>query len=90
MSAPGRRHVDVHPVVFDAHGNGWQPLGGGAWGEYPADGLTAIGSIGGRRIRCLTPQLHLRHHQGYPPGAAGRHDLRLLAGHFGLALPPDV
>lgn len=90
LSAPGGRQVDVHPVVLDAGGNGWQPLGGGAWGAYPADGLTGIGTIGGRRVRCLTPQLQLRHHLGYPPDAAGRHDLRLLGQHFGLALPPGV
>jgi hypothetical protein len=38
---PERRQIDLHPVVFDAHGNGWQPLGNSAWGGYPAEGLTA-------------------------------------------------
>jgi lincosamide nucleotidyltransferase A/C/D/E len=84
-----RRHVDLHPVVFDGRGNGWQLLGGGAWGAYPADGLTGVGLIGGRRVRCLTPQLQLRHHLGYPPDDDDRHDLRLLAGRFGVSLPPD-
>jgi lincosamide nucleotidyltransferase A/C/D/E len=84
-----RRHIDLHPVVFDAHGNGWQPLGDGAWGGYPAEGLTGVGIIGGRRVRCLTPQLQLRHHLGYPPDNNDRHDVRLLAEHFGLCLPPD-
>src|SRR5688572_17292653 len=32
------RQVDLHPVVFDDEGNGWQALGDGAWGAYPADG----------------------------------------------------
>ena len=31
------RQIDLHPVVLDAEANGWQPLGGGAWGGYPAD-----------------------------------------------------
>jgi lincosamide nucleotidyltransferase A/C/D/E len=83
------RRVDLHPVVFDERGDGWQPLGDGAWGAYPADGLTATGRIGGREIRCLTPQLQLRHHLGYAPDDDDRHDLRLLADHFGLGLPPD-
>jgi hypothetical protein len=39
VDADGRR-VDLHVVVFDGHGNGWQELGGGAWGGYPAQGLT--------------------------------------------------
>jgi lincosamide nucleotidyltransferase A/C/D/E len=30
----GGRRVDLHVVVFDGHGNGWQELGGGAWGGY--------------------------------------------------------
>jgi lincosamide nucleotidyltransferase A/C/D/E len=84
----GRRQIDLHPVVLDAEGNGWQPLGDGAWGGYPAEGLSGSGVIGGRRVQCLTPQLQLRHHLGYVPDAHDRHDLRLLGRHFGLALPP--
>lgn len=88
LRARGQRHVDLHPVVLDAHGNGWQPLGEGAFGAYPADGLQGVGIIGGREVRCLTPQLQLRHHLGYPPDDDDRRDLRLLAVRFGLALPP--
>lgn len=77
------RRVDLHPVVFDARGDGWQPLGDGTWGGYAADGLAGIGLIGERRVRCLTPQLQLRHHLGYPPDDGDRHDLRTLADHFG-------
>jgi lincosamide nucleotidyltransferase A/C/D/E len=84
------RQIDLHSVIFDAQGNGWQPLGDGAWGGYPADGLTGVGIIGGRRVRCVTPQLQLRHHPGYPPDDHGRHDLRPLGQHFALALPPDL
>ena len=80
--------VDLHPIVLDARGDGWQPLGDGAWGAYPADGLTGVGRIGGRRVRCVTPQLQLRHHLGYPPGDDDRHDLRLLGNEFGIGLPP--
>ena len=85
----GGRHVDFHLVVLDEHGNGWQPLGDDAWGAYPADGLGAVGVIAGRRVPCLTPELQLRHHFGYPLDDNDRHDLRLLADHFGVALPPD-
>ena len=84
-----RRQIDLHPVVLDAHGNGWQPLGDAAWGSYPATGLTGTGVVSERRVRCLTPELQLRHHLGYAPDSNDRHDLRLLAQHFGLALPPD-
>jgi lincosamide nucleotidyltransferase A/C/D/E len=86
----GGRRLDLHPVVFDQHGNGWQDLGAGAWGVYPAEGLTGIGVLAGRSVRCLTPHLQVRHHLGYPLGATDRHDLVLLAGRFGVAVPPGV
>jgi lincosamide nucleotidyltransferase A/C/D/E len=89
VDAQGRR-VDLHPVVFDRHGNGWQELGAGAWGEYPAEGLRGVGMVAGRSVRCLTPQLQVRHHLGYPLGATDRHDLGLLAERFGVAVPPGI
>ena len=82
--------VEFHPLAFDAAGNGWQKLPDGGWGLYPADGLRGRGEILGRPVRCTTPELQLRHHLGYPLADTDRHDLRLLARHFGLALPPDV
>ena len=90
LVAPDGRRVDLHPVVFDDRGNGWQPLGGGAYGLYPAEGLTATGQVGGRSVRCLTAELQLRHHLGYPPDEDDRHDLKLLAEHFGVGLPPGL
>lgn len=82
--------VDLHPVLVDELGNGWQPLGADAWAEYPAEGLAALGSIAGREVRCLSPELQLRHHLGYPLGDEDRHDLRLLARHCGVAIPPGL
>jgi hypothetical protein len=35
--------VDLHPVVFDVAGNGWQPLPGNAWGAYPSEDLETVG-----------------------------------------------
>jgi lincosamide nucleotidyltransferase A/C/D/E len=86
----GGRLVDLHPVVFDRQGNGWQELEAGGWGVYPADGLAGVGLVGGRQVRCLTAELQVRHHLGYPLGAGDRHDLRLLAERFGVAVPPAV
>jgi lincosamide nucleotidyltransferase A/C/D/E len=82
--------VDLHPIVLDEVGNGWQPLGPDAWAAYPREGLAAIGSIDGRQLRCLTPELQLRHRLGYPLGDHDRHDLRILATHYELAVPPDL
>jgi lincosamide nucleotidyltransferase A/C/D/E len=84
------RSADLHPVVFDRAGNGWQELDGDGWGVYPAAGLAGTGVVGGRRVRCLTSELQVRHHLGYPLGDSDRHDLRLLAERFGVAVPPGV
>jgi lincosamide nucleotidyltransferase A/C/D/E len=86
----GDRQVDLHRVVFDWHGNGWQELGEDAWGAYPAEELTGVGMVGGRRVCCVTPQLQVRHHLGYPLKATDRHDLGLLAERFGVAVPPTI
>ena len=74
------RQVDVHPLRFDDNGDGWQQLSdtGDDWGCYPADGLSAWGSIGGRRVRCLTAELQLRFHEGYELTSKDEHDLKLL------------
>jgi lincosamide nucleotidyltransferase A/C/D/E len=82
------RQVDLHLVVFDAAGSGWQQLGPGAWGLYPAEGLKGEGSIAGRRVACLGPELQLRHHLGYAWDSDDRHDMELLARRFGVRLPP--
>jgi len=82
------RQVDFHPVVFDGSGDGWQELPDRRWGRYSAEGLRGAGSIAQRRVRCLTPELQLRHHLGYEPDADDRHDMRQLAERFGLDLPP--
>ena len=84
------RRVDLHPVVLDDEGNGWQPLGDRAWGAYPAEGLAGRGMIDGRQVRCTTPQLQLRHHMGYSWNDTDRHDMELLAERFKIALPPHT
>ncbi len=86
---PRGRRVDLHPVVFGADGNAWQPLPGEAWGAYPHDGLQATGEIKGRTVPCITAELQLRHHLCYAWDENDRHDMVLLADRFGVALPPQ-
>jgi lincosamide nucleotidyltransferase A/C/D/E len=83
------RQVDLHPLSFDESGNGMQELGNGAVGIYTAEGLTGEGDIGGVTVRCLTPELQLRHHLGYEWDENDWHDMRLLQDHFGIQLPSD-
>jgi lincosamide nucleotidyltransferase A/C/D/E len=88
LRAPDGRQVDLHVVVYDDAGDGWQELGGGAWGRYTAGGLRGEGTIGGRRVGCVGADLQLSHHAGYPPDAADRHDVSLLAALLGREVPP--
>ena len=82
------RRVDLHPVVFDEHGNGWQPLSDLAWGAYPAGDLNASGEVDGKEVPCISAELQLRHHLGYDWDEHDAHDMKLLASRFRLALPP--
>jgi lincosamide nucleotidyltransferase A/C/D/E len=84
------RSVDLHPVLRDGRGNGWQAQGTGAWALYPAEGFGGRGRIDGRVVPCLTPEVQLRHHLGYAWDDDDLHDLRLLADRFDLPLPPEV
>jgi lincosamide nucleotidyltransferase A/C/D/E len=89
LSAPGGRKIDVHPVVFDDEGNAVQKGAGPGGGDapYPAAGFAGHGSISGHAVACLTPQLLVLHHLGYPPADKDRHNVRLLCERFGIPLP---
>jgi lincosamide nucleotidyltransferase A/C/D/E len=84
LRGPAGREVDFHPLVFDSEGNGLQELGDGEWGTYPAAGLRGRGRIGGREVRCITPELQLAFHSAYEPAEKDRLDVALLAQRFGL------
>jgi lincosamide nucleotidyltransferase A/C/D/E len=86
------RKLDLHPLVFDERGDGWQQLSatGRAWGRYPASELDAMGVIGGQDVRCLSPRLQARFRMGYELSDRDEHDLRLLAERFGVARPPGL
>ena len=83
-------YVDLHPLLFDEGGNGWQQLSetGKAWGLYPADELEATGTVAGRRVRCLAATLQFRFRLGYEWSERDEHDVRLLSERFGLPWPP--
>jgi lincosamide nucleotidyltransferase A/C/D/E len=88
------RQIDLHPLVFDRHGNGWQQLSnsGRAWGRYPVEDLQATGTIGGADVRCLSAELQVRFRLGHEWTEKDDHDLRLLAANFDVArlLPPPL
>ena len=82
--------VDVHPVVFDGDGNGVYRMEDGRDWSYPADGFAGRGHVGGRAVRCLSPEVQVLVHAGYELTEKDYRELRLLHERFGVTLPPTV
>lgn len=81
--------VDLHPVTFDADGDGWQSGAApdGTDCRYPADQFTT-GTVDGRSVPCLGPRVQVEHHSGYQPRDHDVQDMLRLTARYGLALPP--
>ncbi|WP_091411712.1 nucleotidyltransferase domain-containing protein [Friedmanniella luteola] len=77
LAAPQDRWVDLHPVVFDAWGDGVQAGLDGATFHYPAADLV-LGVLADHPLPCLSAARQQRFHTGYPPRPQDRHDLALL------------
>jgi lincosamide nucleotidyltransferase A/C/D/E len=89
LAGPDGR-VDLHPIVYGAdgaEGAGRQTGFDGQTFDYPPGSLEAVGVIGGREVRCGTPDLQLLFHAGYAPRDHDRRDMAALAERFGLPLP---
>jgi lincosamide nucleotidyltransferase A/C/D/E len=80
--------VDLHPIVRLRSGAGVQTGFDGQTFEYPPGSLEAEGEIGGRIVRCGTPDLQVTFHRGYEPREHDRLDMAALAEAFGLTLEP--
>ena len=80
--------VDLHPIVMLPSGTGVQTGFDGQTFEYPPGSLEAEGEIGGRIVRCGTPELQMTFHRGYEPREHDRLDMAALAEAFGLTLKP--
>lgn len=77
LVAPGRGWVDLHPLAFDASGDGVQAgLAGEAY-VYPAASFVT-GTIGGRTVGCLSAEQQIAWHSGYELRDVDRTDLTLL------------
>jgi lincosamide nucleotidyltransferase A/C/D/E len=85
------RQIDVHPVVFDRAGDGWQHRASpdGSDCRYPADGFVT-GTVAGRAVGCLSAAVQVAHHTGYPPQEKDMQDMGRLCERFGLTLPPEL
>ena len=83
------REIDVHPVTFDARGDGVYRMENGDDWVFPADGFSGRGRVEARAVRCLSPDVQmLCHATGYTPGETDIHDMHLLNARLGTALLP--
>ena len=80
LVAPSARWVDLHPVVFDDNGTGWQaniddlpPF------RYPPHAFTG-GLIDGCCVSCLSVDQQLLFHRGYSPRPHDLADVAVLQG----------
>lgn len=79
------REVDLHRVEMSDDGGGHQVLGGAGVFHY---GPPVLGRVGGRTVACCSPAQQVAMHVGYEPRDKDRLDVALLAGTFGIQLPP--
>jgi lincosamide nucleotidyltransferase A/C/D/E len=83
------RQVDFHPVAFDERGEAGRSSRRDPR-SLPAADLRGSGRIGPRAVRCITPELQLKHHD-YATGSPDDidwDDVRVLCESFGLGVPP--
>jgi lincosamide nucleotidyltransferase A/C/D/E len=84
------REVDFHVVERLPDGNwAYGPQGGPVEAVIPEQAMTAIGRIGDRPVRCLTPQAQVGYHTGYPVDAEDWADVSALCERFGIPVPED-
>lgn len=77
------REVDVHSFTFE---DGKHVFGV----EYHPEDLTAIGTIGGRRVKTIDPAAMVRFHTGYKLDENDYRDVKALCDAFSLAMPDEV
>jgi len=80
--------IDFHVVVLDEESRGvYGPAERGVF--FPASAFTGSGSIGGRPVRCGTPEYQVPSHTGYELNENDFHDVMALHERFGVELPPE-
>lgn len=80
------KEIDFHAIIIDDKANGlYGPTEKGEM--YPATSLTGTGSIGGRTVRCISPEWLVKFHSGYNLREKDFRDVSALCEKFGIELP---
>ncbi len=83
--------VDVHSAQFNERGDGIYRMQNGEDWIFTSEDLGGIGSIGGRAVKCLTPEAQINGHAyGYVPTQKDFQDMEQLAERFGVFLPDQL
>jgi GrpB-like predicted nucleotidyltransferase (UPF0157 family) len=83
----GGRELDFHPLAFDERGDGWQPQAAGPPARWPREALAAQGRIGGREVRCTSPEFQVGAHLYEGHDDVDWAAVVALCERFGLPLP---
>jgi len=84
---PAGRQIDIHPIEIDDNGDGWQEHANGRKAQWPREALAGHGTIGGRAVRCTTPEWQIKSHLYAGHDDIDRRDIELLCERFEVARP---
>jgi lincosamide nucleotidyltransferase A/C/D/E len=88
LKSEAGHEVDVHAIPFDERGFGVFALPDGRKWPFPPAAFQGRGRVGGKDVRCLSPDAQVQcHAQGYPPDEDDLQDMKLLQDRFGVVLP---
>jgi lincosamide nucleotidyltransferase A/C/D/E len=84
LRATGDRRVDVHALrVVDDRGGGVYHMEDGSDWLWPPGSFSGVGSVGGRRVECLSFEGQLLEHTGYDLDEQDLLDVALLRERLG-------
>jgi lincosamide nucleotidyltransferase A/C/D/E len=75
--------LDVHSYTFDSDGNLLYGV------EYKPRDLIGTGTINGRPVRCIPPDVMVKFHTGYPLDDNDYKDVKVLCEAFDLEIPAE-
>jgi lincosamide nucleotidyltransferase A/C/D/E len=81
------RRLDFIPLEFDEHGDAVHTSADGARQLWSKETLGAEGDIGGRRVRCTSPEFQIASHLYEGHDAVDWDDAQRLSERFGIELP---
>jgi len=83
------REVDLHVFTEGSAGSGWYGPPDARVAVFSRWARTGRGTVAGREVRAIRPEVEIGFHSGYPVDADDWHDVSRLAERFAQTVPPD-